>query len=151
MLAHKATEEGIMAVERIAGHKAQINYECIPWVIYTHPEIAWVGLTEQQAKSEYGAIKTGSYPFLANGRALAANDSSGMIKVISDKKTDRILGVHVVGAAAADIIMQAVVAMEFGASTEDLQLMTFAHPSLSEALHEAALAVDNKAIHIPNK
>lgn len=151
MLAHKATEEGVMVAERIAGHAVQVNYDTIASVIYTHPEVAWVGLTEQAAKSQGFSYKTGSFPFSASGRALAAGESTGLVKVVSDEKTDRILGVHVVGPQATEIVMQGVVGMEFGASSEDLQLMTFAHPSVSEALHEAVLAVDNKAIHIPNK
>lgn len=151
MLAHKATEEGLMAVERIAGHSVQVNYDTIASVIYTHPEVAWVGLTEQTAKTKGLAYKVGTFPFIASGRALAAGDSQGLVKVIADEKTDRLLGVHVIGPSATELVMQAVVAMEFGASAEDLQLMTFAHPSVSEALHEAVLAVDQKAIHIPNK
>ena len=151
MLAHKSTEEGLMAVERIAGHAVQVNYDTIASVIYTHPEVAWVGLTEQAAKARGDAYKVGTFPFMASGRALASGDSQGLVKVIASEKTDRVLGVHVIGPSATEIVMQAVVAMEFGASVEDLQLMTFAHPSVSEALHEAALAVDNKAIHIPNK
>ncbi len=151
MLAHKATEEGVMVAERIAGHKVQVNYDTIASVIYTHPEVAWVGLSEQAAKQSGEPFKVGSFPFSASGRALAAGDSAGLVKVVSDEKTDRILGVHVVGPQATEIVMQGVVGMEFGATTEDLQLMTFAHPSVSEALHEAVLAVDNKAIHIPNK
>jgi len=150
-LAHKATEEGIVAVEVIAGHKAAMNYDAIPSVIYIHPEVAWVGLTEEAAKENGYDVKTGSFSFAANGRALAANDSNGSVKVVSDVKTDRILGVHIVGPQASEIIMQAVIAIEFAASTEDLQLVCFGHPSLSESLHEAVLAVDNKAIHAAPK
>lgn len=150
-LAHKATEEGIIAAEVIAGHTAQLNYDAIPSVIYTHPEVAWVGLTEEAAKEQGLEVKTGSFSFAANGRALAANDSSGSVKVVSDVKSDRILGVHIVGPQASEIIMQATIALEFAASSEDLQLVCFGHPSLSESLHEAVLAVDNKAIHAAPK
>lgn len=150
-LAHKATEEGIVVVEIIAGHKAAMNYDAIPSVIYTHPEVAWVGLTEEAAKTEGYDVKTGSFSFAANGRALAANDANGSVKVVSDTKTDRILGVHIIGPQASELIMQAVIALEFAASTEDLQLVCFGHPSLSESLHEAVLAVDNKAIHAAPK
>jgi dihydrolipoamide dehydrogenase len=151
MLAHKATEEGVMAVEVIAGHSAALNYDAIASVIYTHPEVAWVGLSEQQAKAQGIDYKVGTFPFVANGRALAANEGAGLVKVLADKTTDRLLGVHIVGPQASEIVMQAVVAMEFGASAEDIQLIVFSHPGLSEALHEAALAVDNKAIHIAPK
>lgn len=150
-LAHKATEEGIIAAEVIAGHSASMNYDAIPSVIYIHPEVAWVGLTEEAAKEQGFEVKTGSFSFAANGRALAANDSTGSVKVVSDVKTDRILGVHILGPQASEIIMQAVIALEFAASTEDLQLVCFGHPSLSESLHEAVLAVDNKAIHAAPK
>jgi dihydrolipoamide dehydrogenase len=151
MLAHKATEEGVMVAERIAGHSINLNYDAIPSVIYTHPEVAWVGLSEEQAKSSGEPYKVGVFPFAANGRALASNDSGGLVKVIAHAETDRLLGIHVIGPQATEIVMQGVVAMEFGGSAEDLQLMVFAHPSVSEALHEAALAVDNKAIHIAAK
>ncbi|MAR93121.1 MAG: dihydrolipoyl dehydrogenase [Pseudomonadota bacterium] len=146
-LAHKATEEGVMVAEIIAGHHTAINYDCIPSVIYTHPEVAWVGVTEEQIKSSGDAYKTGTFAFMANGRAAAANETAGFVKVIADEETDRVLGVHIVGPQASEIIMQAVIAMEFGASTEDLQMMVFAHPGLSEVLHEACLDVDGKAIH----
>lgn len=146
-LAHKATEEGVMVAEIIAGHHTQLNYDCIPSVIYTHPEVAWVGINEEQAKADGDDYKTGMFSFMANGRAAAANETVGFVKVVSDSKTDRILGVHIVGPQASEILMQAVIAMEFGASTEDLQLMVFAHPGLSEVLHEAMLDVDGKAIH----
>jgi dihydrolipoamide dehydrogenase len=151
MLAHKGSEEGIMVAELIHGKHAQMNYDLIPSVIYTHPEVAWCGKTEEQLKAEGVKYKMGTFPFVASGRALAANDSDGMVKVLSDVETDRILGVHCVGPAAAEIVQQGVIAMEFCSSTEDLQLTVFSHPSLSEALHEAALAVDNIAIHMPNK
>lgn len=146
-LAHKATEEGVMVAEIIAGHHTQLNYDCIPSVVYTHPEVAWVGMTEEQVKGQGDDYKTGTFAFMANGRAVAANETTGFVKVVSDAKTDRVLGVHIVGPQASEIIMQAVIAMEFGASTEDLQMMVFAHPSLSEVLHEAMLDVDGKAIH----
>lgn len=146
-LAHKATEEGVMVAEIIAEHHTQINYDCIPSVVYTHPEVAWVGMNEEQAKAEGDDYKTGMFAFMANGRAVAANETTGFVKVVADSKTDRVLGVHIVGPQASEIIMQAVIAMEFGASTEDLQMMVFAHPGLSEVLHEAMLDVDGKAIH----
>lgn len=151
MLAHKASEEGVMVAERIAGHKPQVNYDCIPNVIYTSPEVAWVGKTEEQLKSEGEAYKVGTFPFAANGRAMAANAASGMVKIIADEKTDRILGFHVVGPQASEIVAQGVIAMEFGSSAEDLALTCFAHPTLSESVHEAALAVNGGAIHIANR
>jgi dihydrolipoamide dehydrogenase len=151
MLAHKGSEEGIMVVERITGNQAQMNYDCIPSVIYTHPEIAAVGKTEQELKADGVEYKTGVFPFAASGRALAANDSEGMVKLIADAETDRILGCHIVGASAADLVQQVVIAMEFGSSAEDLALTVFSHPTLSEAVHEAALAVDGQAIHIANR
>lgn len=147
MLAHKATEEGVMVAEIISGHFTQLNYDCIPSVIYTHPEVAWVGMNEEQAKAEVDEYKTGTFAFMANGRAVAANETTGFVKVVADAKTDRVLGVHIVGPQASEIIMQVVIAMEFGASTEDLQMVVFAHPGLSEVLHEAMLDVDGKAIH----
>ncbi|MCR9104104.1 MAG: dihydrolipoyl dehydrogenase [Gammaproteobacteria bacterium] len=151
MLAHKGSEEGVMVVERIMGKQAQMNYDCIPSVIYTHPEVAAVGKTEQELKAEGVDYKAGVFPFAASGRALAANDSDGMVKIIADAETDRILGCHVVGPSAADLVQQVVIAMEFGSSAEDLALTVFGHPTLSEAVHEAALAVDGHAIHIANR
>ena len=151
MLAHKASEEGIMVAERIAGQKAQMNYDLIPGVIYTHPEIAGVGKTEQQLKGEGVAINVGVFPFAASGRAMAANDTAGFVKIIADATTDRVLGVHVIGPSAAELVQQGAIAMEFGTSAEDLGLMVFSHPTLSEALHEAALAVNGQAIHIANR
>jgi dihydrolipoamide dehydrogenase len=151
MLAHKGTEEGVMVAERIAGFKPLVNYETIPNVIYTHPEIAWVGKTEQQLKADGDEYNVGIFPFSASGRAAAANDTDGMIKVIADKASDRIVGVHVLGPQASEIVAQAVIAMEFDASAEDLGLIMFAHPTLSEALHEAALSVAGHAIHIVNR
>lgn len=151
MLAHKAMEEGVMAAERIAGKKAAINYALIPSVIYTHPEIAWVGMNEEQLKAEGIEYKVGVVPFAASGRALAANDFAGQVKLIADAQTDRILGAWIIGPSAADLVQQVAIAMEFGSSAEDLGLMTFSHPTLSETVHEAALAVHGHAIHIPNR
>ncbi|WP_227429023.1 dihydrolipoyl dehydrogenase [Psychrobacter sp. I-STPA6b] len=147
MLAHKAMEEGMMAVERIHGEKPQVNYDTIINVIYTHPEIAWVGLTEQQAKEQGYDVKTGSFSLAANGRALAQGEGQGLIKVVADAKTDRLLGMHAISVGAGDIVHQGMIAMEFVSSIEDLQLMTFAHPTISEAVHEAALSADGRAIH----
>lgn len=151
MLAHKGSEEGVMVAERIAGKHAEMNYDLVPSVIYTHPEIAWVGKNEEELKSENRSYKVGKFPFAASGRALAVDQSSGFVKVISDASTDTILGVHVFGPSAAEIVQQALISMEFGASSEDLGLTIFSHPTVSEALHEAALAVNNQAIHIGNK
>ena len=150
MLAHKASEEGIMVAERIAGNQVEMEYDLVPSVIYTHPEVAWVGKNEKELNDAGVEFKTGSFPFAASGRALATGESTGFVKVIADKRTDTILGVHAFGPAAADIIQQGVVAMEFGASAEDLGLTIFSHPTVSEALHEAALAVNGQAIHIGN-
>lgn len=150
MLAHKGSEEGIMVAEIIAGQAGRVNYETIPSIIYTHPEIAWAGQTEQQLKTAGIKFKSGSFPFMASGRAKAAGETTGFIKVLADAKNDRVLGVHMIGAHCSEIIGQAVIAMEFGASSEDLAMTMFAHPTLSEVFHEAALAVDNKAIHMPN-
>ena len=151
MLAHKGSEEGVMVAERIAGKHAEMNYDLVPSVIYTHPEIAWVGKNEEELKSENRSYKVGKFPFAASGRALAVDQSTGFVKVISDASTDTILGVHVFGPSAAEIVQQALISMEFGASSEDLGLTIFSHPTVSEALHEAALAVNNQAIHIGNK
>jgi len=151
MLAHKGAEEGVMVAERIAGHKPMVNYECIPNVIYTHPEIAWVGKTEQDLKADGEAYSVGTFPYAANGRALAANDAEGMVKIVAEEETDRILGVHVFGPQASELIGQAVIAMEFEASAEDIGLTMFAHPTLAEAVHEAALAVGGRAIHMVNR
>ena len=150
MLAHKASEEGIMVAERIAGNQVEMEYDLVPSVIYTHPEVAWVGKNEKELNDAGVEFKTGSFPFAASGRALATGESTGFVKVIADKRTDTILGVHAFGPAAADIVQQGVVAMEFGASAEDLGLTIFSHPTVSEALHEAALAVNEQAIHIGN-
>lgn len=151
MLAHKGAEEGLMAAERIAGLKPSVNYEAVPSVIYTHPEIAWVGKTEQELAAAGVAVKTGSFPFAASGRALAANDAQGSVKIIADAQSDRILGAHMLGPQASELIAQAVIAMEFDASAQDLGLTMFAHPSLSEAVHEAALGVAGQAIHMVNR
>lgn len=151
MLAHKGTEEGVMVAERIAGFKPLVNYDTVPSVIYTHPEIAWVGQTEQQLKADGVNYNAGSFPFAASGRALAANDSQGMVKILADADSDRILGVHILGPQASEMVAQAVIAMEFDASAEDLGLIMFAHPTLSEAVHEAALGVAGHAIHMVNR
>ncbi len=151
MLAHKGSEEGVMVAERIAGQQTEMNYELVPSVIYTEPEIAWVGKTEQQLKAAGENYSVGSFPFVASGRARAQGDTTGMVKVLANAETDRVLGVHIMGAHASELIAQAVIAMQLGASSEDIALTVFAHPSLSEALHEAALAVDNRAIHIAQK
>ncbi len=151
MLAHKASEEGVAVAEVIYGEEPDINYDVIPSVIYTNPEIAWVGQTEQHLKSAGEKIKVGMFPFSASGRAQAMGDTTGMVKIISSEETDQILGVHVIGPQASELIAEAVLAMEYSASTEDLALTVHAHPTLSEALHEAALAVDKRALHIPNR
>jgi dihydrolipoamide dehydrogenase len=151
MLAHKASEEGVMAADLIAGEVAEMNYNVIPSVIYTAPEIAWVGKTEEEVKDSGRPYKTGSFPFAADGRAKALEQTSGMVKIISASDDDEILGVHIIGPMAGELIAEAVLAMEFSASTEDIQRTIHAHPSLSEAMHEAALAVDKKALNFPNK
>jgi dihydrolipoamide dehydrogenase len=150
-LAHKAMEEGVMVAERIHGEKTLVNYDAIPAVIYTHPEVAWVGLTEEQAKASGEPYKTGAVPFVANGRALAAGEAQGMVKFVADEKSDRLLGMHVIGPQASELVQQGVIALEFGACMEDLQLTVFSHPSLSETVHEAALATDFRAIHIAQR
>lgn len=147
MLAHKGAEEGMMVAELIAGQSARVNYETVPFVVYTEPELAWCGKTEQELKESGRDYQVGSFNFAANGRAQAVGQTDGMIKILSDAKTDRILGVHMVGSHVSELIAQAVIAMEFGSSSEDLAMTMFAHPSLSEVLHEAALDVDARAIH----
>ncbi|MDO9095056.1 MAG: dihydrolipoyl dehydrogenase [Rubrivivax sp.] len=147
MLAHKAEEEGVAVAERIAGQHGHVNFNTIPWVIYTHPEIAWVGQTEQQLKAAGRAYKAGTFPFMANGRARALGDTTGMVKFLADATTDEILGVHIVGPMASELIAEAVVAMEFRASAEDIARICHAHPSLSEATKEAALAVDKRTLN----
>lgn len=147
MLAHKAEEEGVAVAERIAGQHGHVNFNTIPWVIYTSPEIAWVGRNEQELKADGVAYKAGTFPFLANGRARALGDTTGMVKVLADATTDEILGVHIVGPMASELIAEAVVAMEFKASAEDIARICHAHPSLSEATKEAALAVDKRTLN----
>ena len=147
MLAHKAEEEGAAVAERIAGQHGHVNFNTIPWVIYTSPEIAWVGQTEEQLKAEGRAYKAGSFPFMANGRARALGDTTGMVKMLADAATDEILGVHIVGPLASELIAECVMAMEFRASSEDIARICHAHPSLSEATKEAALAVDKRTLN----
>ncbi len=147
MLAHKAEEEGVAVAERIAGQHGHVNFNTVPWVIYTHPEIAWVGRTEQQLKADGVKYKAGTFPFLANGRARALGDTTGMVKFLADAETDEILGVHMVGPQVSELIAEAVVAMEFRASSEDIARICHAHPSLSEATKEAALAVDKRTLN----
>jgi len=147
MLAHKAHEEGVMVAELMAGQAGHCNFDTIPWVIYTSPEIAWVGKTEQQLKAEGVEYKAGKVPFLANGRALGMGDPSGFVKMLACKSTDRILGVHIIGANASEIIAEAVVAMEFAGASEDLARICHAHPTLSETVHEAALACDKRTLN----
>ncbi|WP_372609345.1 dihydrolipoyl dehydrogenase [Halomonas sp.] len=151
MLAHKASEEGVMVADIIAGHKAEMNYDAIPSVIYTFPEVAWVGINEQEAKAAGIEVKTGTFPFAASGRAMANNATEGMAKIIADAETDRVLGMHIVGQHAGEMIAQGVIALEFGSSAEDLALTCYAHPTMSEAVHEAALAVEGHAIHMANR
>ncbi len=151
MLAHKGSEEGVMVADLIAGEVAEMNYAVIPSVIYTSPEIAWVGQTEQEIKESGREYKAGSFPFAASGRAKAMEQTTGMVKVISAVDDDEVLGVHIVGPMAGELIGEAVLAMEFSASTEDIQRTIHAHPTLAEALHEAALAVDRRALNYPNK
>jgi dihydrolipoamide dehydrogenase len=147
MLAHKAEEEGVAVAERIAGQHGHVNFNTVPWVIYTSPEIAWVGQTEQQLKASGRAYKAGTFPFMANGRARALGDTTGMVKFLADAKTDEILGVHIVGPMASELIAESVVAMEFKASAEDIARICHAHPSLSESTKEAALAVDKRSLN----
>ncbi len=150
MLAHKASEEGIAVAELIAGKAAHIHFDTVPWVIYTDPEIAWVGKTEQQLKEDGIAYRSGSFPFAATGRGLAMGDAAGMVKMLADEDTDEILGVHIIGPSASELIAECVVAMEFHGASEDLARIVHAHPTLSEAVHEAALHVDRRAIHRSN-
>ena len=147
MLAHKAEEEGVAVAERIAGQHGHVNFDTIPYVIYTSPEIAWVGKTEQQLKADGAAYKAGQFPFLANGRARALGDTTGFVKILADAKTDEILGVHIIGPMASELIAEAVMAMEFKASSEDIARICHAHPSLSESTKEAALAVDKRTLN----
>ena len=147
MLAHKAEEEGVAVAERIAGQHGHVNFNTVPWVIYTSPEISWVGQTEEQLKAAGRAYKSGTFPFLANGRARAMGDTTGMVKMLADAATDEILGVHIVGPMASELIAECVVAMEFRASSEDIARICHAHPSLSEATKEAALAIDKRTLN----
>lgn len=147
MLAHKAEEEGVAVAERIAGQHPHVDFNTVPWVIYTSPEIAWVGQSEQVLKNEGRAYRAGSFPFMANGRARALGDTTGLVKILADANTDEILGVHMVGPMVSELISEAVVAMEFKASSEDLARICHAHPSLSEATKEAALAVDQRTLN----
>ena len=151
MLAHKGSEEGVMVADLISGENAEMNYDVIPSVLYTSPEIAWAGKTEAEVKESGRAYKTGSFPFMASGRAKAMEQTSGMVKIISSRDDDEVLGIHIVGPMAGELISEAVLALEFSASTEDIQRTIHAHPSLAEAVHEAALAVDKKALNFPNK
>ncbi len=151
MLAHKGSEEGIAVAERIAGQPGHVNYDAIPSVIYTHPELAWVGRTEAQLQRAGVDYRVGTFPYAASGRALALGEQEGMVKILADAANDRLLGVHIFGHSASEMIAEAVVAMEFGGSSEDLARTVHAHPTLSEAVHEAALAVDRRAIHIRNR
>jgi dihydrolipoyl dehydrogenase len=147
MLAHKGEEEGVMVAEIIAGQRGHVNYDAIPWVMYTAPEIAWVGKTEQELRAEGVAYRTGRFPFAYNGRALGRDEPEGFIKMLADEKTDRVLGVHALGGQASELIAEAVVAMEFGASSEDIARICHAHPSMSEVMREAALAVDKRSLN----
>ena len=151
MLAHKGSEEGVMVADLIAGEVAEMNYDVVPSVLYTNPEIAWVGKTEADVKASGRDYKTGQFPFMAAGRAKAMEQTSGFVKIISSTDDDEILGVHIVGPMAGELIAEAVLALEFSASTEDIQRTIHAHPSLAEAMHEAALAVDGKALNFPNR
>jgi len=148
MLAHKAEEEGVAVAERIAGQKPHVDFNLVPWVIYTTPEIAWVGKTEQQLKAEGVEYRTGSFPFAANARARALGDTTGLVKFLARTKDDEILGVHIIGPFAGELIAEAAVAMAFRASSEDIGMLCHAHPSLSEAMKDAALAVDKRALNI---
>ncbi|WP_119674208.1 dihydrolipoyl dehydrogenase [Deinococcus sp. RM] len=148
MLAHKAEEEGVALAEMLAGQAGHVNYDVVPWVIYTSPEIAWAGLTEKQAKEKGLSIKTGQFPFSANGRALGHGDTRGFVKIIADAQTDKLLGVHMIGGGVSELIGEVVAIMEFGGSSEDLARTVHAHPTLSEVVKEAALATDKRALHM---
>ena len=151
MLAHKGSEEGVAVAERIAGHQCHLNYDAIPSVIYTHPEISWVGKTEEQLKEEGVNYKKGVFPFMASGRAKAMQDTSGTVKILADATTDAVLGMHIVGAHSSELIGHGVLTLEFEGTVEDIARTVYAHPTLSEAIHEAALGADGRAIHIPNR
>ena len=148
MLAHKAEDEGVMAAEIIAGQKPHLDYNCIPWIIYTSPEIAWVGKTEQQAKAEGLRVKTGQFPFSINGRALGINEPTGFVKIVADAATDRVLGMHIIHSRASDLIQEGVTTMEFAGAAEDIARITHGHPTLSEVVREAALNVDKRALNM---
>ncbi|MGZ5080350.1 MAG: dihydrolipoyl dehydrogenase [Usitatibacter sp.] len=148
MLAHKAEDEGVMVAEIIDGQKPHLDYACIPWIIYTSPEIAWVGKTEQQARAEGIAVKTGQFPFSINGRALGINEPVGFVKIVADAATDRVLGVHIIHARASDIIQEGVTTMEFGGAAEDIARITHGHPTLSEVIKEAALNVEKRSLNM---
>jgi len=147
MLAHKAEDEGVMVAELISGQKPHIDYDCIPWIIYTSPEVAWVGMTEQKAKADGLAVRTGQFPFAINGRALGTGQSQGFVKIVADAATDRVLGVHIVHAHASDLIQEAVTVMEFKGASEDIARICHGHPTLSEVVREAALAVDKRSLN----
>ena len=147
MLAHKGSEEGVMVAERIHGKPVQLNYDCVPSIIYTHPEVAWVGKTEEEVKDAGLEYNVGTFPFAANSRARTNDDSEGMVKFISCKNTDKIFGAHIVGPQAGELLGECVLAMEYGGSTEDIARTCHGHPTLSEAVKEAALATGGKAIH----
>jgi dihydrolipoamide dehydrogenase len=148
MLAHKSSEEGVAVAEMIAGQSGHVDLDTVPWVIYTSLEIAWVGKTEQELKAKGIEYRTGQFPFIVNGRARAIGETAGFVKMLADAKTDRILGVHMLGPYASELISEAVVAMEFGAASEDIARIVHAHPTLAEALHEAALGVDKRTINL---
>ena len=150
MLAHKASEEGIAVAELMAGKAAHIHFDTVPWVVYTDPEIAWVGKAEQELIEQAIYYRVGSFPFAATGRGLAMGDAAGMVKMLADEESDEILGVHIIGPGASELISECVVAMEFHGASEDLARIVHAHPTLSEAVHEAALHVDRRAIHRGN-
>ena len=147
MLAHKSEDEGVMVAELIAGQKPHLDYATIPWIIYTSPEIAWVGKTEKQAKAEGIAVRTGQFPFSINGRALGTGDSTGFVKIVADAETDRVLGMHVIHAHASDVIQEGVTTMEFAGAAEDIARIVHGHPTLSEAVREAALALDKRSLN----
>ena len=151
MLAHKGEDEGVACIERIAGKAGHVNYEAIPNVVYTNPEVAAVGLTEDLARQKGVAVKVGKFPFVANGRALANDQSLGFVKILADPKTDRLLGAQIIGYGASELIPEAVTVLEFGGSAEDIGKTVHAHPTMSEAVKEAALAVNNHAFSIPPK
>jgi dihydrolipoamide dehydrogenase len=148
MLAHKAEDEGVMAAELIAGQKPHLDYDCIPWIIYTSPEIAWVGKSEQQAKAAGIEVRTGQFPFSINGRALGINEPTGFVKIVADAKTDQVLGVHIIHARASDLVQEGVTTMEFKGAAEDIARITHGHPTLSEVMREAALNVEKRALNM---